>query len=46
MMDFGMLTGKGWGDDEQRKKMLAMLGGMGGGMPTGMFGSGFMGGGR
>ena len=43
---FGMLTGKGWGDDEQRKKMLAMLGGMGGGMPTGMFGSGFMGGGR
>jgi hypothetical protein len=38
---FGTLTGKGWGDDEQRKKLLAMLGGMGGGKgPTGMFGAG------
>jgi hypothetical protein len=44
---FGMLTGKGWGDEEQRKKLLAMLGGgMGGGLPTGMFGAGMFGGGR
>lgn len=40
---FGMATGKGFGNEEFLKKLLMGLGGgaMMGGMPTGMFGSGF-----